>query len=423
MERTRTTALPQDVSTPTYTRTTYSSGDPVVLVRPDDLIEEEGYSTMTDIVIDNYHSRSKQGEIFINPMTKYSERKTRSPIQLDFKYDAGINATPPIISYSTYVGEHGDNWERFYPMIPIPVGISDHLGDLCQIALTNAFAGSTVQKASALVTIGEGKETVTGVVDVYRRLLRILTAVRTKQYKHLKKELHPSELADFWMEIRYGIRPIIFDLLMIVDALKDTTEVGSRLTSRGFKEYSYKDNDVLTIPEGNYDMETERSLELTYNVRSGVLSQVDRIGYFELFGVADIVGTVYDLTTLSFVVDWFFNLGDTIASVIPEANLTTLGAWTVETTVVKQTARPLGPVNCTKNPNVTMSGTISGDPWTVETTEVVRTPHERASFLPRFTLNLNWAKVIDLSIIGRNILKSLRSKDARISRHGRLIRK
>jgi len=422
MERTRTSVLPQVDENTAMTRMNYPG--PTQTDYSDTVRTSSGYHTMTDVEVDNFHARSKKGEVFFNPMTKYYESEERAPMDIDITFNAGINKSPPTTSYSVYSGTVGQGWDIYFPFLEIPSGVLDELDDRRNIALTSAFAGSTVAKASALVTIGEGKETVTGVIDVFQRLLRIIKAVKNKQFKALRKELKPSELADFWMEVRYGIRPIIFDMLQIIDALKDTTEVGSRLTSRGFQSFSYNESDVHVNLLGNYDLPVNRSLELTYSCRAGVLSKVDRAGVLELFGVNRPLSAIYDLATLSFVIDWFFNVGDLIAAHEPDAALTTLGAWTVETTDLIRTMKVAQITNCTKNPDVTTSGSLSMDvPWVKSSSTVIRTPQTRASYLPRFKLNLNWAKCIDLSIIGRNIMKAIRSDGMRINRHGRLVLK
>jgi len=376
-----------------------------------------GVSTMTDVVIEDFHARSKSGEIFINPMYKRVERYER--VATTFDFDGELYNDNPCSDIHHFTGQKV--YEGAHAFIPVPSGIPGHCDDLLQSALTSAFARNTTQKASALVTAGEGKETVTGVVDVIRRIMRIMYAVRKKQFKALKKELAPSEMADFWMEIRYGIRPIYFDMCQIVDAFRDATEIGSRLTTRGFRSYAYNDSDTVLVANGNYDQSIDRELQFQFTARAGCLSCVDRVGYSSLFGLTDIVSAIYDLATLSFVLDWFFNVGDTIAAHTPEANLTTLGAWTVGQTTVRQTALMTHLVDPKRVPEYTYTGTMYDEkPWTRTVTTTVRIPESRPSYLPRFQLNLNWAKLVDLCVIGRNIMKTLKSNDVRISRHGRL---
>jgi hypothetical protein len=227
------------------------------------------------------------------------------------------------------------------------------------------------------------------------------------------------------MEIRYGIRPIIYDVKQIMDAIQDTSVTGDRLTARGFESYDFTDSDTVIDPDTIYDRVIDREVSLSFNVRAGVLSQIEYMHWIHTFGFADPVSAIYDLTTLTFVIDWVFNVGDVIAAAIPEVNLKTLGAWTVETTTVRQTACVTGITNLEKHSSYSTSGyMVSERPCERTTTSVVRTPRSLVGLsLPRFKLNLNWAKLVDLCVIGRNIVKTLKSNDMRISRHGRIIKR
>lgn len=415
MERTRGSVLPQVTETALRWDKYYdSNGDYTnTIERSSSYVPLSGYTTMTDVVIDRFYERSSKGEVFVNPMTQYTEQ---------------INLFPATTSYTlhyegtgTKVVTTGERYRSDLSFMEVPTTVLEYCEDLSSRALTSAFANASTSKASSLVTLGEGKETVTGVADVFRRLLRILIAVKKKQFKALKKELAPSEMADFWMEVRYGLRPIAFDLKQLSDAWVDSTEKGTRMTSRGFEKYSYNQDVDEVVPSTGFDFDYNRTLAFEYTARAGVLSSIDRINKFGVFGFADPIEAIYDLTTLSFVVDWFFNVGDTIAAHTPEANLTTLGAWTVETTTVKQTVRLVGISNLSKNPPSYYTGSWHSIAPNVRTSKkVVRTPHTRASYLPRLKFNLNWVKLVDLCIIGRNIMKTIKSNDVRISRHGRI---
>lgn len=403
--RTRESSLPPDVETAISVKTLYNDDGSVLSVTDEsvNLTTDMSSAIMTDYVIENFYARSKNGEIFNNPMSKTIIAETRVFTDSVLRYDSGVNKVPPTSKHTTIVGKQIASC----PWLGVPNYDPESRSDR---AITTAYAGATSQKASALVTLGEGKETVTGIIDVFQRLFRIIYAVKKFKWKLLKKELKPSEIADFWMEVRYGIRPIFFDVQQILEALKCTSEVGDRFTSRGHESIKVEDADVYTYVGGSHDTVYERTASVNYTARAGVLSRVDQIGMTHLFGIHKIPSAIYDLATLSFVLDWFFNVGDLIAAHTPEGNLTTLSAWLTETTSAIQTMKCIRIENGEKL-SYFVSGTKSHPtPCILTTTTVVRTPISGPPFLPRFKLNLNWAKLIDLSIIGRNLTASLRRR-------------
>jgi hypothetical protein len=107
--------------------------------------------------------------------------------------------------------------------------------------------------------------------------------------------------------------------------------------------------------------------------------------------------TIWDLTTLSFVVDWVFNVSDTIAAWTPDAYWAPLGNWY---TVVKQYCQEVyisGHTQSSSWDNVIVSGCHK------TRTRIVR---ERVidparSLLPTCRLQMNWARYIDAFALAR----------------------
>ena len=54
-----------------------------------------------------------------------------------------------------------------------------------------------------------------------------------------------------------------------------------------------------------YTIEFDRTASVTVDVRAGVLSEILRNGIKEVWGLTNLPQAIWDLTTLSFVLDWF----------------------------------------------------------------------------------------------------------------------
>lgn len=155
-----------------------------------------------------------------------------------------------------------------------------------------------------LTELAESKETVTYVMRFLREGLSLL--------KSLKK--HPFRtLGDAWLQYRYAITPLLY-------SAEDIARVVKKYQSRSrYYTYRSKANEILapsrTIPPNGHFQTIEGSIVVRgvckkrYNVSDGLGPLVDLLAMNPL-------KTGWELVPLSFVVDWFINIGDVLSTLM-----------------------------------------------------------------------------------------------------------
>lgn len=292
---------------------------------------------------------------------------------------------------------------------------------LINLAVTKCWANADQSEAAALATLGEAKETVTSMYQILGRVISIVRAAKRLEFKKLAKELSPRELENRYMEFRYALRPLYYDCKQMLDAVVEHSK------KKDFGRYTFRSK-VLDSQEINrdetglfnfgdpigskYTYTLSATTKREFRVRCGLLCDVAPASWLNTWGFDGVAETCWELIPFSFIVDWFFNIGDLIASWTPEAGLAMLASWyVVEDTTYQYTKItgssfvPAAGQNYV-NPTYTMSNC-----WkSVTTVNKYRVPEPQRSALPRFNLNLDTLKLADLLIIGKKIFLNGRLK-------------
>ena len=376
-------------------------------------VEDSQVIEMTDWVVPNYHVRRDRGEIFNNPMTRVETRTHRDLRTVDNQHlhrRWETSCTPDKYVY------WGSRECGTYP-IPmdggggLPTAPVIDVQPLIDIAVNKAYANMDLSQAMALATLAESRSAVSSMKQIFFRLFKILKNAKKLNIKALRNELRPKELADRWMELRYAIRPLIFDAKQVCDALNYELE-HDRQTFRGYATETETTEETVLESRfaGTYIREWKRTSFQTVEVRSGVLAYIDNLTPLNTWGIDSVIETGWELVPFSFIVDWFFNIGDTIAAWTPEFGLRTLASWYVINTVTTRRLDLVG--HYATSEACTWQGTCHdtylrdgvGSYYVVENRKE-RVPNPSRAILPRFTLNLNAPKLADLSIIGKKIFR------------------
>lgn len=349
-------------------------------------------AVMHDVETAGYHVLSKKGSIINSPMDRLETMHVEYPTNRN--YTMGISRTD---GNTTYYAR-----PTLWPHLALP---SVPLDAMLSLAVTKAWGNVSSSEAAALVEIGEGKKTIDGLTSMFRRLVRIIRQVKKLQFQKLKKELSPNELMDRWLEIRYGIRPLVYSTQDIVNGLLHVMKYkGSRQTFRGYELYEAQDSDVVTNTVTNrYQWDQTRTAMVRAEVRAGVLTELYRQVAPEVWGLLDAPQALWDLTTFSFVVDWFFNVGDIISAFTPSANWKALSSWTMSTVTSVQTIV----VGDAHSHSVGCSCTLNGGMLRDTTIAKVRTPNPTRSIVPVFNVNLDASKLIDIVALSRIFYRTI----------------
>lgn len=273
-------------------------------------------------------------------------------------------------------------------------------------AVTKAHANVSVAEMAGLATLAEGSKTVQSMVSILKRVISISKSVKKLNLRALKKEISPQELADRYMELRYAIRPLVYDVVGISEALKQPKGIARR-TFRGNASRSYYRTDKLTNQVVRLNLGTDLTREVTYTVsaQAGVLAEVN-VDMVSSFGFDQPIEAMWELMPFSFIIDWFFNAGQTLAAHTPNAAISERASW-VTTKEILVAMNMSGESRCTlpSTPYTTRSGSCApfeyGNVQKVHTREVSPV----LSTLPSFQLHLDTYKLLDLGIILQKLMK------------------
>lgn len=276
------------------------------------------------------------------------------------------------------------------------------------LAITDAFSKVGDQTAQSLVILAEGEKTIKSFVDIFTRLIRIGRALRKWDVGYLRKQLSAKELSNRWMEGRYAIRPVVYDMCDVVKALKKRGVARPlRQTSRGgFNDQSTVDQSGVLVYTGFAT--SYKALKVTQRIisaRSGVLTAINKISEATIWGLDRPFEAMWELVPFSFVVDWFFNVGKTIAAWTPKWGLSSLASWVTVHDIVSQSIFTDTVSSTYVAPHTAYENicNVTGGFITKVVKTVNRYPNPNQPILPTYNVRLDAAKLIDLAIWGKRL--------------------
>lgn len=193
--------------------------------------------------------------------------------------------------------------------------VSEASKNSARLAASSAFTGDMASFGESLAELTE-----TGKM-IYKRaeqVVSIANALKKRNFGRLESILHgelpPSvtrvkkgkELANGWLELEFGWKPLIQDVYAAVDAYRSSIVKGKLVTSLGMKQGYYgpvKSMDVKGA--GRYADYIEN--DMTPRVKSKAYGVVQNPSLFTLnqLGLANPALLAWQLLPFSFVVDWF----------------------------------------------------------------------------------------------------------------------
>jgi len=210
-------------------------------------------------------------------------------------------------------------------------------------AFTKAVAaanGGETYAGETLMSLGETMSMIRRPLGgTYKMLARI--AKRKKYHLRAGRDL-ASATANAWMETRYGWKPLMMDLETIMNSIVGLHQqlkrrVIFRGSARGTELVSTQS--YLQRLSGRFDdMRCEGSVTRTENHRAhaGVIVDIEPMSTLEMFAKVfgfrcrDLPATLWAITPMSFVVDWFADVEGWLQAVIPDPSVTVRGSWVTE---------------------------------------------------------------------------------------------
>lgn len=355
--------------------------------------------TTVDRVTPGWNRLKNEGRIVNNPFrSQHNQSDVSKPAAFSQLFKVG----------STYT-KKGGIWRQSVPaFISLDAETRASMRDQAiNLATTSAHANINQEEILALCTIAESRKTVDSVVAISSKAYKIFRHVRRLNFRALRRELKPAELAQRWMEARYAIRPLAYDLKGIYDSFEKERKT-IRKTYRGYNVQEWKDSDTLTDIANGFALSASTfKRESVYRVtaRAGVLCDAD-VTYQSITGANKLFETAWELIPFSFVCDWFANVGDYIAAHTPDAGVRQLASWC---SVVEEYDRSLSSVSTRStaedNGGVTLKHNIP--PISYRNTELVRERivDPQMSMFPSSKLTMDMFKLTDLGIMLRRVFK------------------
>jgi hypothetical protein len=241
--------------------------------------------------------------------------------------------------------------------------------------------------------------------------LDVIDTRRNTPFRKLVKagSLVSAGAAGAWLISRYGLLPLIKDIQALLTQLRADQDAAERHTARG--KAAVGRSSVVPIQNICMGHITENGSKLlTDEVRVRAMSldewKMSLLDHFGL-GSKDLLTLPWELLTLSFVADWFVNIGDFIGAMIPLPGVNQLGSCIVYQRVRSTTVTITG-YSSYGISNVSSSGSMSKTGTFVEK---VRSPGLRNATLVKLNrskidpaLDKNRMRIVDATaLIGQRM--------------------
>lgn len=223
------------------------------------------------------------------------------------------------------------DYPGFFETLPSPSTVENRLRDR---ALLGAYAKMKSPAFDGMVNLGELRETIKGILNPLSGIRSIVRRIVTKPTQSFRLRssaaAYTEHMLNQWMEYRYGFMPLY---LSVRDALKAAhyhlvgtgyviQMIHKRAQNPSRTLVTTGHNEALYVPVKGTVVQT-RSVTASAALASRLKIDEQRLWGFS---VLDVPATVWELIPLSFVVDWFYNVGDWIKAVTPDPSRTVVAS-------------------------------------------------------------------------------------------------
>lgn len=146
------------------------------------------------------------------------------------------------------------------------------------------------------------------------------------------KWTRPKDASALWLEYWFGWSPLVADIGNVVDVLQGDVPSGQRLRGRGTAKTKRK-----TTTTGPVSWAVEQDARFRCQI-FGVVEVTNHDLYLaNKLGFVNPTLIAWELVPFSFLVDWFYPVGDFLASMTNNVGIKVTDIWVSETSVVKCT--------------------------------------------------------------------------------------
>lgn len=285
-----------------------------------------------DYVTPHFKKRMGKGEIIMNPFD-------RTKVTIEDPVYTGLFRLDRSDGSAAFHCEGSFPASQFMYLYELPSGSWINPDFIAEKAVTQAHANLAASDLQSLVMLAEAKQTYNTVYSCLKGAKDLLIGAAKLRKKMLsgdtlnaatKRMIRRSggsfkainkaskKAGNAYLQYRYGLRPIYYELQALAKALKERPP---RMTFTGRSEYStvvedYGDEDRYY---GNYMTYVQRRqatqvITCLAKILVEPKSQSNLGNRLNPFGLDDFFQSGWELLPYSFVIDWFLNVGDVIAS-------------------------------------------------------------------------------------------------------------
>lgn len=383
--------------------------------------------TMVDEVTPSFKYRSAKGEIINSPMTATRTITSVTPMKICFIATKEAFGCSPSrwypyklwdwqgeVDLQTYLTSKGK-----WMFETAPSFTASEIKANEELAITKAHSNIDVSEILVLATLAESGKSIVGLTKLLRSVYRVLRKTKRLELNSLRKSITLKDTVNLYMEARYNLRPMYYDVLGILKALSQKKLAAHRQTFRSNREITKE-----TSSNSTYQLFTDSGIvinhtlrwnsKLVHEARAGVLTQLDELTTGQIWGADRIVDTIWELIPFSFIVDWFINVGDTISSWVPDCGAHVLASWVMsKQTLIQSLSSDVPVITLYPRPDFRFQGTTctyQASALKTVTTKV-RTPNYSRPVIPNISVKLDALKLLDLAII-TGLIKSTRPRNS-----------
>lgn len=381
-------------------------------------VGDGSYVQTQDIVTDRFYSRRSRGEILMNPFVSTRIEINNPALTLreseytlgygqyqTVRYTNHFTLVPKVYNTAGYPLGNWAGWKTVEDSNEMSAEVQQRalakVGETANLVLSsiyeldetrNLLVGSCRKILSAM-THWKRKASVVarGMGMTLGRLIEVLA-----YNKGLTRRM--AKLRDDWLAMRYGIRPLIYDVEGCLGAL------AKRYTSARFRTFSRLESELCTdvVPYNTVmrcgTLSGIRVSSSWNECSAGCIGDIDldlANMYVAKIGAANLLSTAWDLIPYSFVVDWFLDISTLISAWEPDYGFTKRATWV--TTVNHYRTTISAPVYSLSGGGSQREGQLlAAKSFTATKRVITRTANPVLVPLPTIKVRLSLAKITDI---------------------------
>lgn len=195
---------------------------------------------------------------------------------------------------------------------PTYLTVSGASNDCLNKATQKVWEDLTQSRFNAGIFAGESRESYRMICDIVKNIASAVHFAKrgqwNKAFRFLSmspRESHTGVAANSYMMMHFGILPLLGDLKAAYDYMRTSYKVVKRVK----KMSGFKEADTKALNGVTWQREYRCLAEVRGNVEMVALNEADRLGLNDLASVA------WELTKLSWIVDWIIPVGNFLSAV------------------------------------------------------------------------------------------------------------